>query len=176
MGHERSIYAILSGKNWMTRYENGFRRVELNTCICILSEMMYTVVLKRSALDHCIVTTSHLILSSHYSKHPYPLRNRKIANEPTGGAQEPWGHRPSWELCNFSLVMGSCFYPMTHRNEGHRVLGNCRFPNTPWDKNLFYPRSLSRIQQTALSGECHSEYKWFDMQIWPNIQFHITHQ
>ena len=31
---------------------------------------------------------------------------------------------PSWQLCDFSVGMGTCFYPMTLGNEGHWVLGN----------------------------------------------------
>ena len=30
------------------------------------------------------------------------------------------------------LGMGSCFYPMTHRNEGRWVLENHTIPNTPF--------------------------------------------
>ena len=46
---------------------------------------------------------------------------------------------PSWELCDFSLGMGSCFYSMTHGNEHHSVLGNHAMRNTPflhWFKYL----------------------------------------
>ncbi len=37
---------------------------------------------------------------------------------------------PRWELCDFLTGMDSCFYPMTHGNEGHWVLRNHAFPNT----------------------------------------------
>ena len=85
-----------------------------------------------------------------YNKNSYPLRNRILPNKVTIGAQEPRDHRPSgswgpnWELCDFSMGMGSCFYPMYHRSEGHWLLGNHTFPNTPflhrfwhwsWDEN-----------------------------------------
>ncbi len=57
---------------------------------------------------------------------------------------------PCWELC--------CFYPMTHGNEGHWVLGNCAIPNTPfhhwiwhwsWDKSF---KCLWHLN-TVLSGK-----------------------
>ena len=55
-------------------------------------------------------------------------------------------HLPSWELCNLSMAMGSCFYPMTHRNVGHWVMWYCAFSNTPflhwflhwsWDNDIW---------------------------------------
>ena len=70
----------------------------------------------------------HLAVKDH-SKNPYPLRNHIILNKASIRAQETWGcmgpwQLRSWELCDFSMGIGSCFYPMTHRNEGHWVLGN----------------------------------------------------
>ena len=42
----------------------------------------------------------------------------------------PW-RLPSWELCDFSICMGSCFYPMTHGNESPGV-GKSRISQHPF--------------------------------------------
>ena len=40
---------------------------------------------------------------------------------------EPWW-LPHWQLCNFSIAVGSRFYPMTHENEGQWVVENNAIP------------------------------------------------
>ena len=101
----------------------------------------------------------HMIQSpapwSPYNKNPYPLRNHVISNEATVGAQEPQGlaadvapwflgsqQLSSWELRDFSMGTGSCFYSMIHRNEAHWVLENHAFPNTPF-LHWFWQRSIA---------------------------------
>ena len=61
--------------------------------------------------------------STVYSKNPYLLRNHVIPKEAIVGVQEPQGRRPQqmprWGSCDFSMGMGSCFYPMTPGNKCH---------------------------------------------------------
>ncbi len=71
-----------------------------------------------------------------YGKNLYALRNHIIPNEATMRPQAEWFLVPqwlsSWELYNLSMGVGSCFYPMTHRDESHWLLENHAFPNTPF--------------------------------------------
>ena len=75
-----------------------------------------------------------------YSKNPYPLRNRIIPNEATVRAQEPLdgimvsGVPAVAKLGIMPSLNGYGFLLLSHDpcgNEGHWMLGNCTFPNTP---------------------------------------------
>ena len=86
-----------------------------------------------------------ILMILEYSKNPYPLGDRILPNETTTGVQKPWGQRSSgyWgpdgcRVRNYEILvgMGSWFYPMTHVNEGHQVLGNCTIPYSNFSTDL----------------------------------------
>ncbi len=57
------------------------------------------------------------------------------------GAKWFVGHQqmPSWELCNFSIGMGFCFYPMTLLSHGNEVTGCWKivqFPTLPFSSDF----------------------------------------
>ena len=85
------------------------------------------------------------IEKSHNSQLGTPFRSRMVS-----GA---WW-LPSWELYDFSIGMGSCFYPMIHGNVGHSMLGNCTVPNGPFSTDFDTGRRI--IHNEHLQEYCNA--------------------
>ena len=50
----------------------------------------------------------------------------------------------SWELCDFSVHMGFCFYPMTRGNEGRGCWKIMQFPTCPFSTDFYTGRGIIR--------------------------------
>ena len=108
--------------------------------------------------------------------HTHSMMIEKLHNSQRGNCQGPGAMRsqaewflephhpprklPSWVLYNFRMGIGSCFYPMTHSNEGHWVLGNHAIPNTPF-LHWFWHWSKDKNSEPVTINCCRDEF-WYD--------------
>ncbi len=68
---------------------------------------------------------------------------------------------PPWELCDFTVGIGSCFYPITHGNEGHCLLANCIILFTPFSNDSATGHRIICTLSMGVTGTGSWTTNWF---------------